>query len=135
LHFRARKAARAKTEVVEQELKKQREARQCGSNDLSTAQCAQMHNEDQLERRFVINQALEEKSDFNFPKIHLLSHYADQISRYGSLPQYFTESCETSHKLFKNAYHRSNHVDAIPQIIQGYMREHSFAMKELNMEV
>jgi len=80
LHFRARKGARAKAEVVEQELKKQREAHQRGSDDLSTAQHAQMHNEDQLECRFIINPALEEASDFNFPKIHLLSHYADQIS-------------------------------------------------------
>jgi len=91
--------------------------RQQGSDDLSTAQRVQMHNEDQLERRFLINQALKEESDFNFPKIHLLSHYADQISWYGSLLQYSTESCEVSSKLFKNAYRRSNYVDTIPQIM------------------
>jgi len=93
-----------------------------------------MYNEDQLERRFLINQVLEEESDFNFPKIYLLSHYADQIFQYSSLPQYSTGSCETSHTLFKNAYCWTNHVDAIPQIIQGYMWEYSFAMKELNIE-
>ena len=59
LHFRARKATRAKAEVMEQELKKQREARQHRSDDLSMAQRAQMHNEDQLECRFIINQVLE----------------------------------------------------------------------------
>jgi len=136
LRFWARKAAKAKAEVVEQELKKQREARthQQGSDDLSMAQRAQMDNEDQLECRFLINQALEERSDFNFPKIHLLSHYADQISWYGSLLQYSTKSCKASYKLFKNSYRRSNHVDAIPQIIQGYIWEHSFVMKKLKME-
>jgi len=59
LRFRARKATRPKTEVMEQELKKQREAHQQGSDDLSTAQCAQIHNKDQLEHHFLINQALE----------------------------------------------------------------------------
>jgi hypothetical protein len=134
LRFRARKAAKAKADEVERELSNRRESRLQESDGLSVAQRAHLHDEDQLERRFLINETLEAESDFNFPKIHLLSHYADQISRYGSLPQYSTESCETAHKLFKNAYRRSNHVDAIPQIIQGYMREHSFAIKELNME-
>jgi len=85
LHFWAQKATRAKAEVVEQELKKQREARQQELDDLSTAQYAQMHHEDQLECCFLINQVLENKSDFNFPKIYLSSHYTGQISWYGSL--------------------------------------------------
>ncbi|KAF8441952.1 hypothetical protein BGX38DRAFT_1144152 [Terfezia claveryi] len=28
---------------------------------------------------------------YNFPKMHLISHFADQIAKYGSLPQYSTE--------------------------------------------
>jgi len=59
LRFQAPKAARAKAEVVEQELQKQREARQQGLDDLSMAQYAQMHKEDQLEGHLHINQVLE----------------------------------------------------------------------------
>ena len=81
-----------------------------------------------------INEALVENSHFNFHKIHLLSYWADQIAQYGCLPQFSTEICEPSHKALTDAYQRSNHVDSIPLIIQGYSREHSFAVRQLEME-
>ncbi|KAF8445152.1 hypothetical protein BDZ91DRAFT_642868, partial [Kalaharituber pfeilii] len=56
----------------------------------------------------LVKEILEEKSHFNFPKIHLISHFSDQISNYGSLSQYSTEICESMHKELKDAYHRSN---------------------------
>jgi len=71
---------------------------------------------------------------YNFPKIHLISHFAGQITRYGSLPQYSTEICEASHKPLKDAYHRSNHINAMPQIIRTYTQAHSFAMRERNIQ-
>ncbi|KAF8415073.1 hypothetical protein EV426DRAFT_579129 [Tirmania nivea] len=41
---------------------------------------------------------------------------------------------EDSHFNFpKDAYRRSNYVDSIPQILKGYSRGHSFAVKELEM--
>ncbi|KAF8443557.1 hypothetical protein BDZ91DRAFT_635518, partial [Kalaharituber pfeilii] len=40
---------------------------------------------------------LEEEANFNFSKIHILSHYTEQIPRYGSLLQYSTEIYETYH--------------------------------------
>ena len=89
--------------------------------------------EDKEERAYLVNQALEEISHFNFPKVHLMMHWADKILRYGSLPQYSTEICETSHKALEDAYRRSNHIDSIPQIIKGYTRAHSFAARELDM--
>ena len=60
-------------------------------------------------------------------------HWADQISRYGSLLQFSTEICNTSHKAFKEAYRRSNHLDSIPQIIKGYGRAHNLAVRELEI--
>ncbi|KAF8433169.1 hypothetical protein BGX38DRAFT_1102108, partial [Terfezia claveryi] len=59
---------------------------------------------------------------YNFPKMHLISHFADQIAKYESLPQYSTEICEASHKPLKDAYWQSNHVHAVPQIIHAYTR-------------
>ena len=53
---------------------------------LPLAQCMHLREDDQEERAFRINQALEEHSYFDFPKLHLLSHYAYQIVQYGSLP-------------------------------------------------
>ena len=36
--------------------------------------------EDREEYAYLVNQALVEDSHFNFPKIHLLMHWSDQIS-------------------------------------------------------
>jgi len=67
--------------------------------------------------------------------MYLIMHWADQISRYGSLPQFSTEICETSHKAFKKAYRRSNHVDSISQIIKSYSRGHNLAVRVLEIAV
>ncbi|KAF8429411.1 hypothetical protein BGX38DRAFT_1072811, partial [Terfezia claveryi] len=71
---------------------------------------------------------------YNFLKMYLISHFADQIAKYGSLPQYSTEICEVSHKPLKDAYRRTNHINAVPQIIHAYTRAHSFAMRKRNVE-
>ena len=102
---------------------------------LPVAQCTVLVEDDQEERAYRINQALEGDSHFNFPKLHLLSHYADQIAQYGSLPQCSTQIYEASYKLLKYTYRRSNHVDSLPQIIDSYTREHNFAMREMNIEL
>jgi len=81
-----------------------------------------------------VNQALIEDSHFNFLKIHLLMHWSDQISQYGSLSQFSMEICKISHKPLKEAYRQSNHIDSIPLIIEGYGRAHSIAVKELEIE-
>ncbi|KAF8433158.1 hypothetical protein BGX38DRAFT_1071156, partial [Terfezia claveryi] len=59
---------------------------------------------------------------YNFPKMNLISHFVEQIAKYGSLPQYSTEICEASHKPLKDAYRRSNHINALPQILRSYTR-------------
>ncbi|KAF8435589.1 hypothetical protein BGX38DRAFT_1079930, partial [Terfezia claveryi] len=65
---------------------------------------------------------LKEGLHYNFPKIHLISHYAEQIPKFGTLGQYSTEISETMHKAFKDAYRRSNRVNAISQIVTTYTR-------------
>jgi len=89
--------------------------------------------EDRKERVYLINQVLVEDSHFNFLKMYLIIHWADQISRYGSLYQFSTEICETSHKAFKQVYRHSNYVDSIPQIIKNYSRGHNLAVRELEI--
>ncbi|KAF8432170.1 hypothetical protein BGX38DRAFT_1077582, partial [Terfezia claveryi] len=49
-----------------------------------------------------------QQGTFNFPKLHLLSHYDSQIIDFGTLPQYSTEITEALHKPLKDAYRRSN---------------------------
>ena len=136
LRFRASKASKGKADIVSKELTAQNRKRdeQETKNERTAAQKARTLAADKQEHAFLVNEALVEDSHFNFPKIHLLSHWADQIPRFGCLPQYSTEICETSHKALKDIYRRSNHVDGIPQIIQGYSREHNFAVRQLEME-
>ncbi|KAF8415915.1 hypothetical protein BGX38DRAFT_1244983, partial [Terfezia claveryi] len=64
-----------------------------------------------FERRELVDEILKEGSHYNFPKIHLISHYAEQIPKFGCLPS-------------------SNRVDAF-KIVTTYTRDHTFAMKDL----
>jgi len=137
LRYGAGKVAKAKADMVSKELTAQTTARRLEdkANGRTAAQKARALAEDREECAYLVNQALIEDSHFNFLKIHLLMHWSDQITPYGSLPQFSTEICEVSHKPLKEAYRRSNHIDSIPQIIQGYGRVHSIAVKELEIEV
>jgi len=101
---------------------------------LSTARCRKLVEELRLETEEMVDDMLTTGAHYNFPKMHLISHFAEQISRYGSLPQYSTKICEVVHKPLKDAYRRSNHINTMPQIIQTYTRMHSFAMRERNLE-
>jgi len=136
LRYWAGKVAKAKADIVSKELNTETTARRREekANGYTGSPKAHALAEDREERACLMNQALVEDSHFNFPKIHLLMHWSDQISQYGSLPQFSTQICEASHKALKEAYHRTNHIDCILQIIQGYGRAHSIAVKELEIE-
>jgi len=123
--------------MLSKELTKTNKSRneQVNINRRTVVQKARAAAEDKEERAYLVNQALVEDSHFNFTKIHLIMHWADQISRCGSLPQFSTEICETSHKAFKQAYRHSNYLDSIPQIIKGYSRSHNLAIRELEMAI
>ena len=77
---------------------------------------------------------LEQEAHFNFPKMHLLLHYHEQIREYGELVQYSTEVSESMHGAFKDAYRRSNKNDALVQILDTYTRQHIFEMHEQNLK-
>jgi len=93
-----------------------------------------MATEERQERQQVVQEVLSQ-ADFNFPKIHLLSHDNTQIRDFGSLPQYSTEVTEVMHKPLKDAYRRSNHVNATDQILDIITREYALRIRELNIEV
>ena len=88
LTYRAGKVAKAKADIVSKELTAQNNIRnfEANANGRTEAQKARDAVEDKQELTFLVNQALVEGSHFNFPKVHLMMHCADQISRYGSLP-------------------------------------------------
>jgi len=58
-------------------------------------------------------------ADFNFPKIHLMSHCVKQIRRYGALQQYCAKTHEQAHKTnLKDGLNASNdNLNYLPQAI------------------
>lgn len=79
---------------------------------------------------------VEEGSDFNFPKIHLMMHFRENIQRYGSLKQWSTEIGESSHKKqIKDGFNASNKTgDYYTQMIEYYLRSDAFAVRKANLE-
>jgi len=73
-------------------------------------------------------------SDFNFPKIHQMLHFREQIQRYGCLKQRSTETGESSHHTqIKIPYNKSNRSgDIYMQILEHYLCINAFAVQRLN---
>jgi len=75
-------------------------------------------------------------ADFNFPKIHLMSHCVEQIRQYGALQQYSAERHEQAHKTnLKDAWNASNqNLNYLPQVITFQRRILCFEIRELNLQ-
>jgi len=75
-------------------------------------------------------------ADFNFPKTHLISHWAEHIRRYGALQQYSAERQEHAHKInLKDGWNASNHnLNYLPQVITFQHRILCFEIRELNLQ-
>jgi len=75
-------------------------------------------------------------ADFNFPKIHLMSHWVEQIHCYGALQQYSAERHEQAHKTnLKDGWNASNHnLNYLPQVITFQRRIRCFEIRELNLQ-
>ncbi|KAF8420153.1 hypothetical protein BGX38DRAFT_1108717, partial [Terfezia claveryi] len=98
-----------------------------------TDETIKQHQENTLERKELVDKILKDGAHYNFLKIHLIFHYTKQIPKFGALSQYSTDISEAMYKRFKDVYHRSNKVDATPQIITTYTRDHTFAMKDFTI--
>ena len=132
LRFRAdKKTKRAAAEAHKSLLKDQ--TNQGLDKGLTTSEKTKMRQENAFERQELVDEILREGAHYNFPKIHIISHYAEQIKKFGALGQYSTDISEAIHKGFKDADCRSNKVDSTDQIITTYTRDHTFAMKDMTI--
>ncbi|KAG0633524.1 hypothetical protein HOY80DRAFT_1104646 [Tuber brumale] len=101
---------------------------------LTVTQRRRIADEQRQELEGVVADIYDEDVDFNFVKIHLLSHFADHIRRFGNIQMYSTESGETSHKIkIKEGYRWSNKNDASYEILRTYARLDSFKILEMNI--
>jgi len=84
----------------------------------------------------IVADIYEEDVDFNFVKIHLLSHFGDHVRHFGNIQMYSTKSGERSHKtMIKEGYRRSNRNDVSHQILQTYARLDCFKIHQTNVKV
>jgi hypothetical protein len=83
-----------------------------------------------------IDVSIELDANFNFPKIPLMSHWVEQLRRYGALQQYPAERHEQTQKTnLKDDWHASNHnLNCLPQGITFERRILSAEIRELNLE-
>ena len=79
--------------------------------------------------------ALKDDSSFNFVKMHLLTHFTSHVKELGHLSNVSSELPETLHRELKDAFRRSNKVNADFQILQTMARVSSFDYRELNVQV
>jgi hypothetical protein len=77
---------------------------------------------------------LEQNAGFNFPKMHPVNHFPEQVTCFGSLVQFSTDIGESLHRLIKKAYRKSNRTgDIDKQVIDNWARKSAFDMRQLNI--
>jgi len=95
LKFRVSKRTRAKGDKQRKELRHQRA--QSNMRVAPSKRCRRLgHNRDEENEPRM--DMIHTESDFNFVKMHLLSHFSDHIRQFGNIPMYSTEFGELAHK-------------------------------------
>lgn len=79
---------------------------------------------------------LRDGAHFNFPKLHMLTHFRSQIERFGCLEMWSTELGESLHRtLVKDPYRRSNKCgDYTLQILNETLKDDAFVMRKMNID-
>ena len=131
--LRLRAGKSAKTAAAEAHKNLVKEQSQGSVNHFTSSEKAKLRQENALERRELVDDMLKERAHYNFPKMHVISHYAEHIPKFGRLSQYSTEISECMHKGLKDAYRRSNKVQSTSQIVTNYTRDHTFTMQDLTI--
>jgi len=134
---RAGKKAKAKANALRTELVKMRKV---GEETHAETWMASRKRREMNAWRDYISQEIDLSKEFdivfNFPKIHLMSHWAEQICRYGALQQYSAERYEQAHKTnLKDSWNASNHnLNYLPKVITFQRRILCFEITDLNLQ-
>lgn len=134
LRYRKGKAAEAVATQVRQTLRDEHEAEVRSTQGMTALKKRRLQADQRFELEEAVSEVYRENSHFNFPKIHLMSHFSEHVRRFGSIPQYSTEAGESAHRdQIKAPYRHTNKVDPMLQILTNYNRSHIFAMNEQNL--
>ena len=136
LQFRACKRLAAEAKDRRTALCKERDAELKANFHKSTAYRQRIRETWKTVIESEMVEYIEEGSYFNFPKIHLMQHFREQVQRYGSLKQWSTEIGESSHKRqIKDGFNASNKTgDYYTQMINFYLRCDAFTVRKANVK-
>jgi len=134
---RASKKAKAKANALRMELVKKRMVNEETNAETWTQSKKRREMnawQDYISHEIDVSKELD--ADFNFPKIHLMSHWVEQIPRYGALQQYSAERHEQAHQTnLKDCWNASNHnLNYLPQVITFQRRILCFEKRELSLQ-
>jgi hypothetical protein len=134
---RAGKKGKAKANVLRTELVKMRKVDE--ETNAETWTPSKKRREMKAWRDYISHEIDVDKeldADFNFAMIHLMSHWVEQIRRYGALQQYFAERHEQAHKTnLKEGLNSSNHnLSYLPHVITFQRRILYFEIRELKLQ-
>ena len=77
---------------------------------------------------------MENDSHFNYPKMHLVTHFHNHVLNFGILPIYSTEIGKSSHRTqIKEGYYYFNRNNNVDQILGYYGRHHAMHLHQENL--
>jgi hypothetical protein len=135
LQFRANRSARAAADAAGKETRRVLAGQQAIDRSPRLNKRRRTAEEIHMEILEQRQAVLEEMSDFNFPKLHMLSHFSDSIKLFGSLPMWSTESMEAAHKYqVKDGYRASNKGKTYEeQFIKYHTKRQTVRIHHLNL--
>ena len=134
---RAGQVAKAKANALRTELvKKQKVDKETNAETWtpSKKRCDMNTGRDYISHEIDISKKLD--TDFNCPKIHLMSHWAKQIRQYRALQQNSDKTHEQAHQTnLKDGWNASNHNrNYLPQKLTFECRILCFEIRKLNVQ-
>jgi len=130
--FRISKRTQEKADELSKELRRQRAQIRERVPPSQLRRIRDDHCEEETDQRMEL---IPSESNFNFVKMHLITHCRDHIYMFGNIPMYSTKYGELAHKeQINNGWLRSNKIDAARQIPSSYGRQHAIRNRILVLE-
>jgi len=137
LEFRTLKATR--TEANHQDRALRELITNEGTHEICRTCVAKRHRQAGQERLQRVNQLgdlIHRENNFNFIKMHYLSHFSSHVQCFGSISMYSTEIGELAHMdQIKEGYCRSSKNEAARQILSHYGRQHALGIRLQTLDV
>jgi len=132
LEFRISKRTQEKADELRKELRRQRAQMR---ERVPPFQWRRIRDDDREEENHQRLELIHSKSNFNFVKMPLISHFRNHLYMFGNIPLYSNAYGELAHKeQINDGWRRSNKIDPARQILSSYGSRPAICMRILNLE-